>query len=442
MKKAPRIPRRFYWYMASLWLLAVVAVGAAARLQPGLTATNSHDMVIAFILVVFVALAGAMPLELAPTVKIHVGTAPVFAATLLFPVPIAAFIGLAGTVAYYSYFLQFQRRRTWQDLAFNSGRGVLQVAVAGAVFHALATGQWWQEMASAPSFVLAALCAGSAYYLINVISVHSATAIVTGQNPARLWWSSLAIEGPQQAALLLFGVVTALVVSLFPILGLAMVFPVCVVYYSLRSSVALRVHTQSAVEAIADAVDMRSFGTTGHSRRVADLSARVAVRLGMSPDEVEMVRRAARVHDIGKVGFSDAVLRREGVLSAQDEAALRLHPKYGAEILAPFAEYQRCRHLVRLHHEQPDGGGYPDGRAGSQVPLGASIIAVVEAFDALTSDRFNHEAVSATLACAELQTGADTLWSDLAVQGLDDEIRAKTPARSEAGARARAGVRF
>jgi hypothetical protein len=441
MKKAPRIPPRFYWYMAGLWLLAALAVGIAGQLQPGLAVTSSHAITIAFILVVFIGLAGAMPLELAPTVKINIGAAPLFAATLLFPATIAAVIGLAGTVGYYSYF-HLRRRRTWQDVAFNSGRVVLQIAVAGAVFHSLAIGQWWQEIAFAPTFVLAALGAGAAYYLINVLSVHLATALVTGQNPARLWWSSLAIEGPQQAALLLFGVVTALVVNLFPILGLAMVFPVCVVYYSLRSSIALRVHTQSAVEAIADAVDMRSFGTTGHSRRVATLSAQVAMRLGMSQDEVELVRRAARVHDIGKIGFSDAVLRREGALSTQDEAALRLHPRYGAEILAPFAEYQRCRHLVRLHHEQPDGGGYPDGRAGSQVPLGASIIAVVEAFDALTSERLDSEAMSATLACAELQAGADTRWNERAVQGLIDEIQAKSPARSEAGSRARVGARL
>ncbi|HEY8745465.1 MAG TPA: HD domain-containing phosphohydrolase, partial [Chloroflexota bacterium] len=361
--------------------------------------------------------------------------------TLLFPVPIAASIALVGTLAYYAY-LQAQRRRVWQDAAFNAGRTILQVGVAGSLFHALAPGQGWSALMAAPSLTLAAALSALTYYLINAATVYVAMAVITGQNPFRLWLAAVHIEGTQHAALLLFGVVTAVVVSLFPVLGLAMVFPVCVVYYSLRSSATLRVHTQSAVEAIADAVDMRAFGTSGHSRRVADLAARVAVRLGFSQDEVELVRRAARVHDIGKVGFSDAVLRRQGVLDPAEDAALRMHPTYGAEILAPFAEYQRCRQFVRLHHERPDGSGYPDGRAGGQIPLGALIIGVAETFDYLITEGALGEAMSATQACKQLLAGSGSLWDARALQGLVDEIQARSPARQGGGTSEGVGARL
>jgi len=441
VKTVPRLSPRFYWYVVGIWLLALAVVGGSLRLRPLVPATDTNGVLVALALIVFIALSGAMPLVLSPMAKIHVGTAPLFAATLLFPVPIAVCIGVIGTVAYHAY-LQAQHRRVWQDTVFNTGRIVLQISMAGSLFHGLAVGQPWLTIVSTPSLTLAACLSGLAYYLINQWSVHLATVIITGQNLVRLWWASVTTEAGQQAALLLFGVVTAVVVSTFPILGLAMVFPVCVVYYSLRSSATLKVHTQSAVEAIADAVDMRAFGTSGHSRRVADLAARVTTRLGFSRDEVELVRRAARVHDIGKVGFSDAVLRRQEALEPDEEEALRKHPAYGAEILAPFAEYQRCRQFVRLHHERPDGKGYPDGRAGSQVLLGASVIGVVEAFDVLTTEGPYREAMSATQACAQLLAGSDTMWIARAVEALVDEVQDRSLARPGAVSRERVGARL
>lgn len=431
MKTMPRVPLRFYWFVLGLWLLAITAIGAALRHQPLLPATESDGVLVALALIVFIALAGAMPLVLSPMIKIHVGTAPLFAATLLFPVPIAAGIGLVGTVAYHAY-LQARRRRIWQDTAFNSGRTVLQIAVAGFIFHAATPNHGWLAIMSSPSLAVAVIGSALAYYVVNVSAVHLATVTITGQKLFRLWWATMGIEGVQQAALLLFGVVTALVVDLYPILGLAMVFPVCVVYSSFRSSGKLRAHTQSAVEAIADAVDMRAYGTVGHSLRVADLSERVALRLGLNKWEVMLVRRAARVHDIGKVGFSDAVLRHEEEVSPEEAASLQKHPAYGAEILAPFAEYQRCRQFVRYHHEQPDGAGYPEGRAGSQIPLGAAIIAVAEAFDSLTTERPYRQTISAVQACDRLLKGSDTIWNATVVRSLLEEIQAQAPERQAA----------
>jgi putative nucleotidyltransferase with HDIG domain len=426
MKTIPRLPGRFYWFVCCIWLLALAAVYDDLWLHPVVLATDRQGVLVALALIIFVALAGAMPLTLSPMTKIHVGTAPLFAATLLFPVPVAVCIAVIGTVAYHAY-LQAGRRRVWQDTAFNTGRVMLQVAVAGSVFHALAPGQGWVALVYAPSLTLAAVLSALTFYVINLMAVHSATALITGQNPLRLWWTTLHVDGLQQAMLLLFGVVTALIIGLFPILGLAMVFPVAVVYWSLRQSQTLHAHTQSAIEAIADAVDLRAFGAVGHSQRVADLAARLAVRLGLSRGDVELVRRAARVHDIGKVGFSDAALRQDRGVSNEEIAALQRHPAYGAEILAPFAEYQRCRHFVRLHHEQPDGAGFPEGQRDSQIPLGAAIISVAESFDAFTNERPYRAAIAAASACSRLLAGGGTRWNATVVQGLMDEVQTKSP---------------
>lgn len=423
MKTTPRVPPAFYGFSVGIWALALAILGWA--MQPGTPAVlvAPNGLLVALCLVVFIAVAGALPLALLPTVKINVATAPLFAAALVFPTPIAVCTGLLGTIAAHAY-LQARRRRVWQDLFFNSGRTMLQIVLAGCVFQALAAGHGTHNGLVASSWAVAVAVGAAAYYLVNVTTVYGAAALMVPQNPLLLWWSSLAIEGTQQAALLLFGVVTAVIVELFPILGLAMVFPVCVVYYSLRTSMALRAHTQSAVEAIADAVDMRAFGSSGHSRRVADLAVRLAQRLDLSPDEVQIIGRAARVHDIGKVGFSDALLRQPEGGGPDEVESLRRHPAFGAEILAPFPEYQRCRHLVRLHHERPDGTGYPDGRAAGQIPVGAAIIAVAETFDALTADRPYRAAISPAQACSHIERGADTLWDGRVVRALLAEQQA------------------
>lgn len=436
MKPAARATPALRLYAATTWLLALVAVVWAARETAHAVALPPGGLVAALSLIAFVAVAGTMPIALTPKVKVHVGTSPMFAAILLFPVPIAAAIGLAGSVLSHAY-LQRQRRRTTFDMVFNGGRTVLQIAMAGMLFHVLAGGSLWPATGDTSNLLLAVVVGGVAYYAINAATVYGAVAITLHQDPAVLWLASIGVEAPQQAALLLFGFITALVASAYPVLALAMILPVAVVHYSLRTSMAMRAQTQGAVEAMADAIDVRAHGAYGHSRRVAELSAALARRMGLSGDEVELIRRAARVHDIGKVGVPDAILQKRGPLDAEELQAIRRHPEQGAEILGGFPEYQRCRPLVRMHHERPDGAGYPDGKFSSEIPLGAAIIAVAEAFDALTSERPYRAAVTPAEAAAELRVGAGSAWNAAVVRALLADrqlVESAEPARTSPAA--------
>jgi diguanylate cyclase (GGDEF)-like protein/putative nucleotidyltransferase with HDIG domain len=154
-----------------------------------------------------------------------------------------------------------------------------------------------------------------------------------------------------------------------------------------------------AVLALAEAVDARDASTLEHSRTVAEYAAATAVELGL--DDVEEVRVAGLLHDVGKVGVPDAVLRKEGPLDAEEWAEMRRHPEIGARILA-HPQLDAVREWVLRHHERPDGGGYPGGLAGAAIPLEARILSVADAYEAMTADRPYRRALRAEEARAEI----------------------------------------
>jgi len=138
---------------------------------------------------------------------------------------------------------------------------------------------------------------------------------------------------------------------------------------------------------LANALEAKDSCTRGHSERVGTRARRIAAALGLPPDEIDTLTQAALLHDIGKIGVPESVLRKRGALDQAEWTLLRNHPLIGAQIVAPFDFFAGGALAIRHHHERWDGSGYPDGLAGAAIPLGARIVAVADVFDALTSDR-------------------------------------------------------
>jgi putative nucleotidyltransferase with HDIG domain len=138
---------------------------------------------------------------------------------------------------------------------------------------------------------------------------------------------------------------------------------------------------------LANALEAKDPYTRGHSERVAALSRRVASALGLAPAVVDVVGQAGLLHDIGKIGVPEAILRKPGPLSPDEWQIMRAHPVIGAQIVAPFEFFEGAARAIRHHHERWDGSGYPDGLAHQAIPLEARIVAVADVFDALTSAR-------------------------------------------------------
>jgi putative nucleotidyltransferase with HDIG domain len=160
---------------------------------------------------------------------------------------------------------------------------------------------------------------------------------------------------------------------------------------------------------LANALDARDPYTAGHSIRVARLSVAVAREMGLSEADIETLRLGALLHDIGKIGVSDSVLRKPGKLTDEEFEQIKLHPTLGARILKPLRMFDAQIAIVELHHERPDGRGYPHGLVGDAIPVAARIVHVADAFDAMTSARAYRPGRPAEAALEELRrwTGTD-----------------------------------
>ncbi|MDF2692126.1 MAG: domain/GAF domain/HD domain protein, partial [Labilithrix sp.] len=191
----------------------------------------------------------------------------------------------------------------------------------------------------------------------------------------------------------------------------------------------LRATFQQTIEGLAKAIDKMDRYTAGHSERVATYAMYLAIRLGLSPEQVEIVRQSALMHDIGKLGCV-LNLNKPGKLSQDEYEAFKKHPGYGRDILEPIRFLHPLIPGVHLHHERWDGRGYPLGLKGPDVPLMARIIAVADTYDAMTSDRAYRRALPHEVAVAEIERCSGTQFdpevSHSFCEGLDgyreDEI--------------------
>jgi putative nucleotidyltransferase with HDIG domain len=205
---------------------------------------------------------------------------------------------------------------------------------------------------------------------------------------------------------------------------------------------------EKSIQGLVRALDAKDHYTVGHSEAVAELCRLVAREAGLPGEQVETIARAAVLHDIGKVGIPYEVLNKQGRLSPEEFSLLRSHPEMGARILEPFEFLAELIPIVLHHHERWDGKGYPQGLAGEEIPYGARILAVVDTYHSLVSDRAYRPGVGAGVAVEELQRCAGSQFDPelveltvraLAVAGLH-EPEAERDEESETEPATTAGV--
>src|SRR3954454_9757135 len=168
---------------------------------------------------------------------------------------------------------------------------------------------------------------------------------------------------------------------------------------------------------LAEALDMRDEGIVRHSQTVGRYCARMARELGFDDRRVERIRVAGVLHDIGKIGVPAPILYKPGPLTHDEWLDMRKHPEIGARLLCASG-LDDIRSWIIAHHERPDGHGYPRGTAGEAIPLEARILAVGDAYEAMTSDRVYRRSIGARAARAELRAGAGTQFDARVVRAF------------------------
>jgi putative two-component system response regulator len=144
---------------------------------------------------------------------------------------------------------------------------------------------------------------------------------------------------------------------------------------------------EATIEGWSHAMDLRDRETEGHSRRVTELTIRLAQAMGMTEEEIIHIRHGALLHDMGKIGIPDAILHKPDELTEQEWAIMHQHPKFAFQMLNPIEYLREALEIPYFHHEKWDGTGYPQGLKGEQIPIAARIFTVADVWDALTSDR-------------------------------------------------------
>jgi putative two-component system response regulator len=168
--------------------------------------------------------------------------------------------------------------------------------------------------------------------------------------------------------------------------------------------------TESVIFALALAVEAKDLYTEGHIRRLAYYSEQLALAAGLPPEEAQVVRYGGFLHDIGKIGIDDSILRKPAALTSLEYQQIKGHPEHGARIIAPMRFARSISPIVLSHHESWDGTGYPYGLRGTDIPIGARIVAIVDAFDAMTTDRPYRKALSQVQALQRMQHRSGIQW--------------------------------
>jgi HD-GYP domain-containing protein (c-di-GMP phosphodiesterase class II) len=395
-------------------LLVAAALALLGALLGQINSLNLRDATLALTLAGLMTAAHLCPIQFSYRTKLTLDTAVIFASVLLFQPGLAMLVVGGGTLLAHAL-----QRQPLVDSAFNTAQTLLQAGVGGLLL--LAAGwEFGAVQLDHATLIVTVVIVGAVVYLVNTLAVATIVGLQVGLPPHMVWRQSVGFDAVEELAQLALGLLAAAMIDTHVWTLPLLLLPALAVYLSLQRQTGLRQQTLDAVESLADVVDLRDPYTADHSRRVAAYARELAAELDLSPREVQAVEMAARVHDVGKIVVDQVVLGKTGPLSDREWQQLRSHPATGARILGRFPQFVLATSYVRHHHERIDGCGYPDGLSGEQIPLGARIIAVADALDAMVSARPYRPALSIEQVMAELAANQGSQWD---VRVVDELVR-------------------
>jgi diguanylate cyclase (GGDEF)-like protein/putative nucleotidyltransferase with HDIG domain len=427
-------------------LVALVALVSASGIAAGVLASLSGtraDLLGLVAIVALVALGQALSIEMEQTGTLSISVVGGLAGAAI--VGPAAALPLAVTMAAIEW---SARRSVFHQVIFNVGALTLASLAAAQVFAIDGPGAGTRG-----GVIVLGLLAGGAYFAVNTGLLSIAVGVEGRERPWRVWRERFSWLGLHY---LVYGFVAAVIYEAYRPIGvwalLVFALPLLLMHKTQEAYVRhaekaasklreaaetiqlqnvsleqvnrqLKERSTAAMESLSATVDARDSYTAGHSRRVQRIALTIGRELGMSEHELELLSHAALFHDIGKLAVPDAVLLKPASLNEVERALMARHAEEGASIINRLGFLTDAVPAIRHHHERYDGRGYPDGLAGEEIPLGARVIHVADAWDSMLSTRVYRPARSRTAALRELRSEAGTQFCPRCVAALEAVAR-------------------
>ncbi len=410
-----RLPVSVRVYILMTTALAVAFLAWQWYRQP--LRLDTGERLAAFVAgVLLVTISSARPIQLPRSAHMALGTVFGFAAICLFDPTFGSLLFLCGLALGYAY-KQWQRRTlAWFQILFNVAVQTFSVGVGGEVYlllHRVDVNPVisWQNG-------LAFILGGSLFVLLNGALVAGVIGLSEGVRPWEVfmlnWFGSL-IQFVSHVPL---GGIIVILYQSRPWAVLLILLPLIAIHFSLSNAWLLTDAARNTLRLLATLVDARDPFTARHSRQVVQYAEVIAQALRIPLPLQEHIAWAAAIHDLGKVTIPEALLVKVGSLTREEWECIRTHPGIGAQLIEGLPLFHGAREIIHYHHEWFDGSGYPEGKAGEAIPLGARVLAVADALDAMTTDRPYRRPATLDQALAELRRYAGTQFDPQVVEAV------------------------
>ncbi len=418
-------------YLVSLSVIGVIIFGGAVGLVAATSASVVGVLKIAVLMIAFTILSAWFRIELAPSSYIDLTPFVVFMTLLLVGPSVALFAAVFSALVS----LRFFARNPWHDVA--AGMAEEGMAVLAAVVIAVLTRIGVGDLAAGERF-LAFFLTVAVYVVVRLVLAAVRSKVAEGIDA----FSFVRNAGKfMMAHLVILAVLAFLVLTfLYEKVGLLTVPLATLALFEMYAPWKLigdqRDSLSANLSVIAQAIDLQDEYTFGHIHRVETIAVRTARSMRLSEAEVRKVRWGAWMHDIGKVSVSGKIIRKPSALDPAEWAIIKQHPVIGAGILQPVELLSEAAEIVRHHHENFDGSGYPDGLKGEYIPIGSRILMVADAFDAMTTDRPYRRRRPKEEALLELRRRSGSQFDPKVVEAFESIINLVEPPADQSAPRA------
>ncbi|WP_406768915.1 HD-GYP domain-containing protein [Candidatus Clostridium stratigraminis] len=241
------------------------------------------------------------------------------------------------------------------------------------------------------------------YLLLNTLLISILFSILNNKNIFFFFVSNVKLSLLNSFIMTPFGIVLAYMFNRYGYIGvLLIIFPIVLVRYTFSLYIESKNQYVQTVDTLMHAMEARDKYTEGHSKRVCEISSKIAKELKYSDTKIERIRIASLLHDVGKIGIDDKILNKPGRLTNEEYEIIKSHPEIGYNILKDIKNLQDLLPIVRNHHERYDGKGYPDGKSGNDLNLDVFIVQLADSIDAMSTDRPYRKALSEEEIMAEI----------------------------------------